>query len=58
MLAQADAIAGYASYLDLIRPLIGDRETISSGMTREVQRVEAAIERVLEGVRGGTDLQR
>ena len=49
MLAQADAIAGYASYLDLIRPLIGDRETISSGMTREVQRVEAAIERVLEG---------
>ncbi len=49
MLAQADAIAGYASYLDLIRPLIGDRETISSGMAREVQRVEAAIERVLEG---------
>ena len=49
MLAQADAIAGYATYLDLIRPLIGDRETISSGMTREVQRVEAAIERALEG---------
>ena len=49
MLAQADAIAGYATYLDLIRPLIGNRETISSGMTREVQRVEASIERALEG---------
>lgn len=49
MLAQADTIAGYGTYLDLIRPLIGDRETLSSGMTREVQRVEAAIERALEG---------
>lgn len=49
VLEQADVIAGYGTYLDLIQPLIGDRETISSGMTREVQRVESAIERALEG---------
>ncbi len=49
VLALADTIAGYGTYLDLIRPLIGDRETIISGMTREVQRVETTIQRALEG---------
>lgn len=51
VLAQSDAIVGYGTYIDLIRPLIGEREVISTGMTREVERVTAAIERAMDGRR-------
>jgi precorrin-3B C17-methyltransferase len=50
-LAQADVIAGYRTYLDLIQPLVGDRPTISTGMTQEVQRVEGALTEALSGSR-------
>ena len=40
---------GYTTYIDLIRPLIHDKQVISTGMTKEVDRVEAAIEAALEG---------
>jgi precorrin-3B C17-methyltransferase len=42
-------VAGYSTYIDLIRPLIDGKEIISTGMTREVARVEAAIEQALSG---------
>jgi precorrin-3B C17-methyltransferase len=48
-LAAADTIVGYTTYIDLIRPLIADKQVISTGMTREVDRVEAAISAALHG---------
>jgi len=44
-----DVIAGYGTYLDLIRPLIKEKEIISSGMTKEIDRVKQAIETALSG---------
>jgi precorrin-3B C17-methyltransferase len=48
-LVQADTIAGYRTYIDLIRPLIADKTVLSTGMTREVERAEAALEASLSG---------
>jgi precorrin-3B C17-methyltransferase len=45
----ADTVAGYTTYIDLIRPMIEGKEIISTAMTREVERVEAAIEAALTG---------
>jgi precorrin-3B C17-methyltransferase len=49
VLAGADTIVGYGTYVDLIRPLTGDKEIISTGMTKEVERVAAAIDAALGG---------
>lgn len=46
---QADAIAGYTTYIDLIQDLIQGKEIISTGMTKEVERVEKAINQALSG---------
>jgi precorrin-3B C17-methyltransferase len=42
-------VVGYTTYIDLIRPLIVDKQVISTGMTREVDRVEAGIAAALSG---------
>ncbi len=44
-----DVVAGYLTYLDLIRPLISDKKTIVSGMKKEVERVWEAIATALSG---------
>ena len=44
-----DVIAGYTLYIDLIRPLIQGKRIISSAMTQEVDRVEAAIAESMSG---------
>lgn len=44
-----EVVAGYSTYLDLIRPLIAGKETIVSGMKKEVERVWEAIRTVLSG---------
>ena len=44
-----DVVAGYTTYIDLIRSLIDGKEIISTGMTKEVARVEAAIEQARAG---------
>ena len=49
MLSEIDAVVGYTTYIDLIRPLVSDKQIISTGMTREVQRVESAINLVRGG---------
>ncbi len=49
VLEAVDTVAGYTTYLDLIRPQIKGKEIISSAMTQEVDRVEAAIEAALSG---------
>ena len=49
VLQSADVIAGYTTYIDLIRPLIRDKQIVSTGMTKEVDRVQAAIDIAREG---------
>ena len=49
MLNGVDVVVGYTTYIDLIRPLIEDKEIISTGMTQEVKRVELAVESALGG---------
>ena len=44
-----DTVAGYKTYIHLISPLIKGKQIISSGMTQEVQRVEAAIDAACSG---------
>ncbi len=45
----ADTIVGYGTYIDLIRPVINDKEIISTGMTKEVERVGTAIDTAMAG---------
>lgn len=49
VLAGADAVVGYTTYIDLIRPLIEDKIIVSTPMKKEVERVETAIETALKG---------
>ncbi len=49
ILKQVDCVAGYTTYIELITDLIQDKEIISTGMMREVERVEKAIEQALAG---------
>ncbi|NOX32383.1 MAG: precorrin-3B C(17)-methyltransferase [Deltaproteobacteria bacterium] len=45
----ADCVAGYTTYIDLIFDLVKDKEIISTGMMKEVERVEKAIDQALAG---------
>jgi precorrin-3B C17-methyltransferase len=49
VLTAADTIVGYSTYVDLIRPLIEGKTVVSTGMTKEVDRVAAAIDTALGG---------
>jgi precorrin-3B C17-methyltransferase len=51
VLEQADTIVGYGTYLDLIGPLIAGKDIINTGMTKEVQRVAAAVAAARSGRR-------
>ncbi len=50
LLKKADCIAGYTTYMDLIGPVIKGKPTIATGMTKEVERVEKAIDKALSGI--------
>lgn len=50
-LREADTIVGYDTYIDLIRPLIADKDVLTTGMTGEVDRCRAAIDLALKGKR-------
>ena len=50
VLTAVEVVAGYSTYIDLIRPLIEGKEIISTGMTKEVARVEGAIEQVSHNI--------
>lgn len=44
------AVAGYTTYIDLIQDLLTeDQAVIATGMTREIERVQAAIDTALSG---------
>ena len=49
VLKAVDAVVGYKTYLDLIKPLVRKKEIVRSGMTKEVQRVQTAIDLALSG---------
>ena len=49
VIKEADCIAGYTTYIRLIQTLAADKKTISTGMMKEVDRVEMAITESLSG---------
>ena len=49
MLKAVDTVAGYTTYIELIKPLISGKHIISTAMKKEVDRVEAAIDEALSG---------
>ena len=49
VLKAAHTVVGYATYIDLIRPLIGEKGVVSTPMKKEMDRVEVAINMSLEG---------
>ncbi len=51
VLAEADTVVGYKTYIELIRPLISGKNVITTGMTKEVDRCKRAIEEARKGHR-------
>jgi precorrin-3B C17-methyltransferase len=49
VLETVDAVAGYTTYIDLIRPLIAGKQIVSTAMQKEVDRVSAALDLALAG---------
>lgn len=49
VIGEVNTVAGYTTYIDLILPLLDGKELIATGMTREKDRVQKAIETVLSG---------
>ncbi len=49
VLEACDVIAGYTVYADLIRPAFPDKEYLTTGMTREKERCEAALREASKG---------
>ncbi len=48
-LSECTVVVGYKRYLELIHDLTPGKELISSGMTKEVERCRAALERARQG---------
>ncbi|MDP2657727.1 MAG: precorrin-3B C(17)-methyltransferase [Candidatus Deferrimicrobium sp.] len=48
-IAESRVVVGYTRYLDLIRDLLEGKETIATGMTREIERCRAALRLAEEG---------
>lgn len=49
LLEMSQSVAGYTTYIDLIHEVIKDKTLISTGMMKEVERVELAIAEALKG---------
>jgi precorrin-3B C17-methyltransferase len=48
-IAEADLIVGYTTYIRLVRHLIAGKEVVKTGMTEEIGRARAAVERARGG---------
>jgi precorrin-3B C17-methyltransferase len=49
-LDQADCVAGYTTYINLLSPeLLRDKDVVSTGMTGEIERCRTALDRTLAG---------
>ena len=51
VIEQADVIAGYTTYVDLIQELIVGKKVIATAMKKEVDRIQAAVDAALSGKR-------
>ena len=49
VIEQVACVAGYTTYIELIKDLVRDKEVISTGMMKEIDRVDQAIETALAG---------
>ena len=49
VIKESDVIVGYGTYLDLIKELTRDKEVISTGMTKEIERCRKAVELAISG---------
>jgi precorrin-3B C17-methyltransferase len=49
VLSEVACIAGYTTYIALIKDLVADKQIISTGMMKEIDRVEQAIDAALSG---------
>jgi precorrin-3B C17-methyltransferase len=50
-IAEADLIVGYTTYIKLVRELIAGKEVVKTGMTEEIGRARAAVERARAGAK-------
>ncbi|XXT20382.1 precorrin-3B C(17)-methyltransferase [Sorangium sp. So ce429] len=50
-IAASDLIVGYTTYIRLVKHLIAGKEVIKTGMTEEIGRARAAVERARDGAR-------
>ena len=50
-IAEADLVVGYTTYIKLVRHLITHKEVVKTGMTEEIGRARAAVERARQGGR-------
>ncbi len=48
-LAEADIIAGYKTYVDLVRPFIGECPVVATGMRHEVDRCREVVTLAVQG---------
>lgn len=48
---EADVVVGYRTYMLLVRALVKNKETIKTGMTEEISRARAAVERARDGAK-------
>ena len=49
VLRSVSAVAGYTTYMDLIKPLVAGKKLVSTTMKKEVDRVKAAIDLAIKG---------
>src|ERR1700752_3071562 len=50
-IVEAELVVGYGTYIKLVRPLLEGKEVIKTGMTEEIGRARAAVERARQGGR-------
>jgi len=50
-IAEAELVVGYSTYIKLVRDLIEGKEVIKTGMTEEIGRARAAVERARDGAK-------
>jgi precorrin-3B C17-methyltransferase len=48
---EAELVVGYTTYIRLVKPLIEGKEIVKTGMTEEIGRARAAVERARDGAR-------
>ena len=50
-IAEAEVVVGFGTYIKLVRHLLAGKEVVQAGMTEEISRARAAIQRAQAGAR-------